>query len=379
MRILFVATDADIGGAEVLLETLAVNRRPGDDVALVVLMGPGSLSVRLEAAMDSVQYLGFSGSSRNVFAMVRALERVIRAWGPDVISSHMFHADLVTALATAPNAAKITTVHTQRFGRGVHPLTRVIAGAVGLLSRRFDAVVATSHGAVEFARRYRYARPAELIANSVGMPPVTSFKRSSRVLLSLARFHPVKGHGVLLSAFARLADDQPEWTLLCAGPGIEASNRELMKVVAEAGAEDLLLSGRIALLGPVHGLSSVMSQASALVISSTYGESAPIVGVEALAHGIPVITTDLGVSAQYTEPPLVVAPGSVDELHQAMRRFCELSDDERQSLSTRARSRCENEFSVHRTIEELDTVYREAIAANQSSSRPARGWGAPSA
>lgn len=318
--------------------------------------------------MDSVEYLGFSESSRNVFAMVRRLEQVIRSWRPDVVSSHMFHADLVTALASAPDAAKVTTIHTQRFGRGVHPLTRAIAVAVGLLSRRFDAVVATSQGAVDFARRYRYARPAQLVSNAVGMPAVSSFKASSRAFLSLARFHPVKGHDVLFAAFERLARVEAGWSLICAGPGVEPGNETLREIIAKSGAEDLLAAGRVELVGPVSELAGLMSRSSALIISSKYGESAPIVGVEALAHGIPVITTDLGDSARYTEPPFVVPPSSINELYSAMLEFSLLSDQERTELSNRARTRCETEFSVRQTILALERVYREAIVARNSPS-----------
>lgn len=360
MRILYVATDADIGGAEVLLETLAEYRRAGDQAALVVLMRRGTLSDRLERAFDTVDYLGFSAGSRNLRAMVRRLEAVIVARQPEVISSHMFHADLVTALAKASGAAKVTTLHTQEFGQGVHPLTRLIARAVGVLSGRFDAVIATSPGAAEFGRRYRYRHEPVMITNGVGMPADASFRPSSRVLLSLARFHPVKGHDVLIDAFARVAPQYPDWTLLCAGPGVDSSNAELIGYVDAAGARALLDTGRIQLHGMAPDPTPLLADAAALIISSRYGEAAPIVGVEALAQGIPVITTDLGVAGEYTEPRFVAEPGSAEDLARAIGEYCALDDRDRAGLSAEARARCAAQFSIERKIDDLDRVYAAA-------------------
>lgn len=361
MRILFVATDADIGGAEVLLETLALHRRDGDEVSLVVLLGRGSLSPRLEAAMDSVDYLDFDPGSRDLRKMARRLETVIANQSPDIVSSHMFHADIVTALSRASNAAKVTTIHTEKFGRGVHPLTRIIARAVGLLSRRFDAVIATSPGAVEFGRRLGYVHEPSFVANSVGLPPQSAFSPSSRALLSIARFHPVKGHDVLLEAFAEIAPHHPGWSLVCAGPGVSESDNAFMKVVDISGARALLDAGRVQLRGSVSELLPTMSVASALVISSRYGETAPIVGLEALAHGVPVITTDLGIAARFTERRFVVAPSSVDELASAMSEYCSLSDDDRLELSHDARRRCATDFGAQNAVDQLDLVYQQAI------------------
>lgn len=376
MRILYVATDAEIGGAEVLLETLGTRRHTGDEADLVVLMGPGALSDRLERAMDTVTYLGFGEQSRNPFAMAAALDRVVAERQPDVISSHMFHADLVVALLPASTAARVTTIHTQRFGRGVHPLTRIVARGVALLSRRFDAVIATSEGAADFARRYRYAHEPHRVPNAVGLAETPAFSPRSRAFLSLARFHPVKGHAELFAAFAACATDYPDWRLICAGPGVEVGNVDVMALIDRAQARHLVDDGRIELLGAVQDVGALMGRSAALVISSTYGESAPIVGVEALAHSIPVITTDVGVSKHYSEPELVAAPGSADDLARVLGHYASLSDDERVALSVAARERCIADFGIETVISELDGVYRAAIARHdargQRRSRAAR-------
>ncbi len=188
MRVLFVVTDADIGGAERLLATLARSWDEGDVLRLVVVMGPGTLSTELEDAFESVRYLGYSGSSRNIMGMVRSLEREIVDFGPDVITSHLFHADLLTALARS-SAVKTTTMHTQRLTKadttphprdrpsGRDPLVPVRWGDPFRRQRQHDGL----HPAAGDAQ----GLPP--IANGADVPDAASFDPSSRTFLSLAR------------------------------------------------------------------------------------------------------------------------------------------------------------------------------------------------
>lgn len=346
MRILVVCTDAEIGGAERFLASLAAAARVGDSLHLAVLMQPGSLSELLEASFDEVSYLGFAPTSRNLPGMVRALERLAKEFQPDVVSSHLFHADLVTALARI-RAPKTTTVHTQGLSTADHPLTRLIARAVGRLSFRFDAVIPAgkSPQMADFIESLRMKHVVDPISNGAAVPVSASFDPTSRTLLSLARNHPVKGHRRLFQAFAQVADEAPEWRLVAHGPGVSADDPEMMEAVKSAGAVQLVTDGRIALAGPTNQPEVALGDAAALVISSIYGEAFPIVGAEAAGLGIPVITTDLGSCSEFADDPrFLVAPDDPSALAEALRIFVGLSNEERQRLSSTARARAERDY-----------------------------------
>lgn len=360
MRILFTCTDAELGGAERFLATLGAARSPEDTVALVVLMAPGAMSDQFEAAFDEVTYLGYSESSRNLFGMVRALGRAVQAFKPDVISSHLFHADLVTALLNT-RVPKTTTVHTQGFGPADHPLTKLIARAIGLLSFRFGAVIPASPSPemATFVAQLRMRNVVAPIANGAAVPDVSPHSVSATSFLSLARNHPVKGHRELFAAFARFAagtgsgsGGEPhtspanEWTLDAYGTNVTADDPAMQLAITEAGATELLEAGRITLHGPTTTPEEALATAGALVISSTYGEAFPIIGAEAAGAGLPVITTDVGSCSEFVDnDALLVAPGDVGALAQAMRVFSELPEHERQRLSSAARERAKREYS----------------------------------
>ncbi|WP_244303411.1 glycosyltransferase [Leucobacter coleopterorum] len=217
---MYVCTDADIGGAERLLALLGRHADPRDESCLVVLMQRGTLSDELDAAFDRVVYLDTPPTSRDIFRMVRGLNAQIRDFEPDIVSSHLFHADLVTALAST-RAPRTTTVHTHGFGPGDHPLTKLIARAVGALSFRFDAVIPSSDSddMAQFIRALRMKNVRTPILNGAEIPPAATFDPAARSFLSLARNHPVKGHNVLFGAFADIAEHIPDWRLRAYGPG----------------------------------------------------------------------------------------------------------------------------------------------------------------
>lgn len=365
MRILYVCTDADIGGAERLLLALGRHADPRDEVGLVVLMGPGTLSPLLNRAFSHVEYLGFPASSRNLPGMVAALGRAVRRFRPDVISSHLFHADLVTALARV-RVPRTTTVHTQALGGAEHPLTRLIARAVGMLSFRFDAVipVGESDDMRAFLSRLGYRRVESPIINPGEIPDTPLFRPESRRLVSIARSHPVKGHAVLFQAFASVAPALPEWTLACFGPGVVSGDPVMEEALSRPGLRELVAAGRILLGGPVSEPGEVLRDAAALVISSRYGETFPLVGTEAAGAGVPVISTDVGSCAEFVDsPPFLVRAGDSDALARALESYARLSDSERRDLSRRARVRAERSYAPQVVVAAYRSVFERITSS----------------
>lgn len=363
MRIMYVCTDADIGGAERLLALLGRHAEQRDVTRLVVLLGRGTLSDELEAAFDEVVYLDTPPESRDLFRMVRGVNSHIRLFKPDVVSSHLFHADLVTALARM-KVPRTTTVHTHGFGPGDHPLTKLIARAVGILSFRFDAVIPSSDSPdmVHFIRLLRMRNVRPPILNGAEIPSAPSFGEGAREFVSLARNHPVKGHDVLFGAFADMAADYPEWRLRAYGPDVLPGNERMETVIDESGARQLVDAGRISLEGPTNRPHLALTTASALIISSRYGETSPLVGAEAAGSGVPVITTNIGNCASFADDPrFVVPPGDRAALAKALRLYASLSDAERRELSNRARARAIGRYHPQRVAAEYREVFAELV------------------
>jgi len=139
-------------------------------------------------------------------------------------------------------------------------------------------------------------------------------------LLCVASLTPRKGHRVLLQALAGLTD--LDWHLQCAGgahfdPSCAADIR--------AAIETLGLSPRVSLLGEVAheaDLARLYDGADAFVLPS-FHEGYGMALAEALARGLPVISTDAGAIPDTVpaDAGLLVPPGDVAALQAALRRL----------------------------------------------------------
>ncbi|CAN5400133.1 glycosyltransferase family 4 protein [soil metagenome] len=136
-------------------------------------------------------------------------------------------------------------------------------------------------------------------------------------LLCVATLVPRKGHAVLLEALAGLLD--LDWTLDCVGSADRdpATAGRLLRMTT-----DLHLASRVRWLGAIDepALSRQYENADLFVLPSFY-EGFGMVVTEAVAHGLPVVTTTGGALAR-TLPAgagLHVSPGDVEALREALR------------------------------------------------------------
>jgi glycosyltransferase involved in cell wall biosynthesis len=154
-------------------------------------------------------------------------------------------------------------------------------------------------------------------------------------LLSVGSVVPVKGYDVLIASLASLAD--MPWRLTIAGDRTRnpAAAAQLDADIAAYGFAD-----RVVVLGtvPPEGIIELYLASDLFVLASRF-EGYGMALTEAIAHGLPVVSTTAGAIPD-TVPAgvgLLVPPDDVDALAQALRRL--ISDrGQRQRLATRART-----------------------------------------
>lgn len=108
----------------------------------------------------------------------------------------------------------------------------------------------------------------------------------TRTALYLGRLHPIKGLPMLLEAWQRVSPRG--WRLRIVGPDEGSHQQELQRTVAQRG-----LSDQVEFLPAVHGdvAKSQLYREADLFVLPTHSENFGIAVAEALAHGVPVITT----------------------------------------------------------------------------------------
>lgn len=147
---------------------------------------------------------------------------------------------------------------------------------------------ATSEQEYRDIRTFGLRQPVVVIPNGIDLPaaPAGRGRGGRRRLLYLGRLHPIKGLETLLQAWAQVAAEFDDWELRLVGPGEDAYVTRLARLAA-----DLRLP-RVAFAGPSYGAQKTREYHSAdLYVLPSLSENFGMSVAEALAHGLPVVTT----------------------------------------------------------------------------------------
>ena len=248
------------------------------------------------------------------------LAQILRRWRPDVVNSHLWAWDRYPTVMSACRALALPLVQSLhvtdergrgRLGeRGLHALEKssaIIAGSVA--TRDY------------FAAKLPAAGSAHVIIGGVegfAAANASPHRRSRPYLLCACRLHlEHKALDVLIAAFRRIAVDLPAVDLLIAGGGPDFQR------VAQL-INDSRCAERIELLGvkSQDELRALHRGAVAFVLPSRPGECLPLVYLEALAAGTPVIGTDTGGAREIIrngENGFLFAPGDIGGTAAAIR------------------------------------------------------------
>lgn len=157
--------------------------------------------------------------------------------------------------------------------------------------RRCACIYTTAEMEAKHIRDLGFKNPICVIPNGIDTANYPCRQDSSVIkkqVLFLSRIHPKKGIEVLLSAWKRLVDAHPGWSLLIVGNGEEGYIQSLEKKI-----EGLSLSDSVRISPPVFGEEKIaLYQSSSLFVLPSYSENFGMVIAEALSCGVPVITTD---------------------------------------------------------------------------------------
>lgn len=129
------------------------------------------------------------------------------------------------------------------------------------------------------------------IANPALPPePRAVERRTTRTIVGLGRLSWEKGFDILIEAFARIADRNPEWTLEIYGEG--GQRAALQVLIARRG-----LHRRVLLPGATLDTWSVLARADLFVLPS-YAEGFPNALLEAMAAGVAPVVVDCGAAVE---------------------------------------------------------------------------------
>lgn len=155
---------------------------------------------------------------------------------------------------------------------------------------------------------HQYHTPTTVIYNPLTLTPGKTSTGTSKRFLAVGRFSPMhKGFDLLIKAFHLFAQHNDEWTLSIVGEGVEENL--FRNMIVNYNLED-----RVLLHPFTNNIQSYYSQAQIYVLSSRW-EGFGLVLVEAMAHGLPIVSSDLPTSKEIMgDFGLYFENGNVEEL-----------------------------------------------------------------
>ena len=368
LRLLFVTTGLNLGGAEVQLVHIATRLKARGWNVRVVSLIPSLSSVcaeYLEAAGIPVVSLNIRRKLPDPRPFLQ-LAQLIRTWRPHVVHSHMVHANLLARLVRPLAPIPVLVCTAQNINEG----GRLREILYRLTDPLCDLTTQVSRAGLE-----RYVRVGAVPAHKICLMPngvdTVRFRpdREARgimrdalglhdgfVWLAVGRFERAKDYPNMLRAFAGVVARRPEARLIIAGQG--TLQREAEQLVAE-----LRIADQVHFLGVRKDIPALMNAADAYVMSSAW-EGTPMVLLEAGATGLPIVATAVGGNGEVvvdSQTGFLVPPGDSEALMQAMLCLMDLSPKERARMGRAGRAHVDANYSLERVVDQWEKLYTEVL------------------
>ena len=370
IRIVHVISDLEAGGAEVMLTKLLGGMdRTKFSNCVVSLTDCGQLGKQIEATGIAVHTLDMKRGRPNINAIAQLI-RLLRTFEPAIVQSWLYHADLLSALTVkfCGSPALLWNVRCSVMDlKQYPPLTRLVQQLLAWWSAVPEAVIVNSEAGKRQHNKLGY-HPRRWVVIPNGFD-IQRFRPDERLRIScrkelqicddavvvalIARVDPMKDHDTFFKAAQEVAKARRNVLFLLVGKDTEKLN----EVIAAKG-----LTGKVAILGYRSDIECLIPGMDIVCLSSI-GEGFPNVLGEAMACGVPCVSTDVGDARTIIgDTGLVVPVRAPAALAHAIIDLIDRGVASRARLGHAARKRIETTYSLPQVIERYTRLYRDLAA-----------------
>jgi len=367
MEIAILTTGLAYGGAETQLVNLAISlKKRGWEVRVVSMLLPQAFTEELKEAGIPILTLNMRRGVADPRAVFR-LVKILREWRPQILTSFMFHANLLGRIAgrLAGVPIVVSSIRNENFGGSRRDRVLRMTDWMGEISTTNSNLAAdklVKRGVVPRER-------IRVIPNGLVLDKFTA-KNSSRtefrqqlgiterefLWLAVGRLEEQKDYSNLLQAFKIIIQDGHEAQLRVAGQGPLLENLQRQSV-------NWGISDRVVFLGLRRDIPSLLDAADGFVLSSAW-EGLPNVVMEAMAAAKPVVATNVGGVPELVkedETGFIAPPRNPKALAQAMEKMMALPKEKRLEMGEAGRAHIKANYSLERVVDQWEELYRELL------------------
>jgi glycosyltransferase involved in cell wall biosynthesis len=351
VRIVHLVIGGDVAGGQLVALRLArAARARGDEVAFVA-PEPGPFTELAAGEGFAVEILPLRRSFQLLVAW--RLARLLRRRRADLLHTHTLAAANVPA-RLAGAAARVPVLSHLHIENHFRPATRrLLASLDNLTARAAARLVAVSEETKRAYERQGYPRGRiDVVYNGVDLPANGGYRRNDPARIGeIARLCDVKGQRELLQALARL----PQARLVLAGRDLERGGA--FQDELERESERLGVRERVE-FGFYEDVPALLDTLDVVALPS-WTEGLPLVLLEAMARGRPVVATPVGGTPELVtdgQTGLLVPPRDPEALAAALRRVLDDPDLARR-LGEAARARVAERFTAAEQERRMLEIY----------------------
>jgi len=294
MKILYVITSTEQGGAEAALLSLAKETAKEHTVSVLCLRPLGKVATQLQQAGIPVKSLEMKGNFP--YKTIAKIKQEIASFKPDIVHAMLLRAIEFTRVAIAgTHIPLVTTPHFDWSKKSF--LLRLLDKAL----KPMDTLsVAESMSTAKYlVEQQKYAKDkVYFLPNSVDRQLFSPDKQKRELLrekygfhvktvfMSVARLAPEKDPLTLVKAFRNVNRQYPQTQLVLVGDGAEREKIELY-------VQESKMTESVFLAGEQHNVHEWLNMADVFVLPSLE-ESLPLALLEALSMGLPCIVSKVG-------------------------------------------------------------------------------------
>ena len=355
-------TGLGIGGAETQVCSIADKLYElGHEITLIYLTGDKEITPKHKDI--KVIGLDMEKTPSGLLKAYRQCRNILKKSNPDVLHSHMIHANIFSRLLriTSPVPIVISTAHNANEGGQIRMLAYRFTNSLADLSTNVSSEALQSlitkkamrsnkctvvYNGIDTDKFFYNEASREAVRNELKL------NNDDFLFLAVGRLTEQKDYPNLLKALSSIVQCNPQAKLAIVGKG--ELEHELKVMVEKLG-----LVKDVYFLGARNDVDKFMSACDCFVLSSSY-EGFGLVVAEAMSCEKVVIGTDCGgVKEVIGSEGFLVEPENHIALADAMQKAMDLDYEQRKRMGHKARQRIINNYSLNATVSKWLELYKD--------------------